>query len=81
MITSQAAPWPKMELNSTRLPNKSGCVERAIPRNKPGSGFDWVGDDELITWEGSGPVDNNNLYSMAPGDGALELVCFAYLTP
>lgn len=79
MITSPA-PWSKEELNSTRLPNKSGCAARAIPRNKPGSGFDWVGgDDELITWEASGPVDNN-LYSMPPGDGALELVCFAYST-
>lgn len=75
MITSPA-PWLKEELNSTRLPNKCGYVERVISRNKPGSGFDLISEDELFAWSGSGPVDN--LYSMPPVDGVLALVCSAY---
>lgn len=76
MITS-SAPWLKEELNSTRLPNKCGYAERAIPRSKPGSGFDWISEDEFFARSGSGPVDNN-LYSMPPVDGVLEPVCSTY---
>lgn len=58
MITS---PWFKRELNPTRLSNKSGCTERAVPRTKPGSGFDWVdGGGEIF------PLGSRVLESLRP---------------
>lgn len=78
MITSPA-PLLKEKLNSTKLPNKCGYAERVMSRNKPGSGFDWISEDELFARSGSGPIDNN-LYSMPPVDGVLTLVCSAYST-
>lgn len=57
MITS---PWLKRELNPTRLSNKGGCTERAIPRTKPGSGFDWVDGGGLS------PLGSGVLQSVRP---------------